>query len=138
MLAQTITFLRYVVAFVWIYAGLVPKFVRTPADEQLALEALISVQDAQQPFMMFLGGLEVSVGILLFVFYRSRALLLFAMTLCLVSIPTMAFVAPSMLTETFNPISTNLLLIAVMMVLYQDARNQQVEPVDEEIAPEGK
>ncbi len=124
MPAKTITFFRYVLAFVWIYAGLVPKFVRTPADEQLALEALISAQNVQQPFMMFLGGLEIVVGVLLFIFYRSRALLLFAMALCVVSIPMMAYVAPSMLTNTFNPISTNLLLISVLLVLYHNAKNQ--------------
>jgi uncharacterized membrane protein YphA (DoxX/SURF4 family) len=109
---------RLTVAFVWLYHGLVPKLIFHHPDELLPLLQGGFSGDAAHAVVNIAGVLEVTLGLALLVWWRSRRLLLLTIALMLFALVGVAFTAPTLLVAAFNPVTLNLSMIALAVIAY--------------------
>lgn len=63
---------RYTIAFVWLYQGIVPKLLGVHPDE-LRMGMALGLNALQAHWLAYVGGaMEVVLGVLVVVFFRSR------------------------------------------------------------------
>lgn len=107
---------RTTVALIWLWHGLVPKLIFLHADELLPLtNAGISPETAKH-LVLACGVVEIALGLTLLLRWRSRWPLwvtIIAMPMALVGV---AMTAPILLTQAFNPASTNLAMAALAAI----------------------
>lgn len=113
---------RYVIAFVWLYQGIVPKLLGPHADE-LRMNMALGLTEAQAHMLSYVGGgLEIGLGFLVLIFYRSRwsyfatiavLLGLFAFTLVFV---------PEFVVSAFNSTTVNLAVCALAVIALKELR----------------
>jgi len=65
---------------------------------------------------------EVIFGVLLFIFYRHRALIVMNILGLLGLLLFVALFQPQLLVEAFNPVTTNLTLIGLSFILLQQSK----------------
>lgn len=108
---------RFIISFSWIYHGLVPKLIWIAPLEQ-EMTASFGFSDEISVLISRSAGIgEIVFGIVFFLFYKSK-LVNYANILALTGL--LFFVAlfnPHLLGEGFNPVTTNLPLIAFSIVL---------------------
>lgn len=113
---STYAICRLSIAFIWCYHGIVPKLLGPHADE-LIMNMSLGLSAGQAVVLAKVAGLvEVFIGLSVLVFWRRRWPLyttVFAMLALLVFV---VLVTPAMLTGAFNPVSTNLGMIALAVV----------------------
>ena len=111
---------RYILGLSWIYQGLFPKLL-TVAPLERALTATLGFNETISLFVTRTAGIfEIIFGILLIVFYRNRALLWLSIVLLVLLFGFVAVQMPALLLEAFNPMTTNVALIALSYVLLVD------------------
>jgi hypothetical protein len=66
---------------------------------------------------------ELLFGLLLFLFYRSKPLLILNILALIGLLLFVAVLQPQLLFEAFNPVTTNLAIIGLSMVLLNDLKN---------------
>lgn len=120
--AVVYTLARGVVAFVWVYHGLVPKLIYSHPDELAMLGDLgLSPATARTACVIF-GGAEVVFGLLTLALWRARWplwLTVIAMPLATLGVASQS---PRFLTSAFNAMSLNVttLTLAVIALLCLD------------------
>lgn len=105
---------RSVLAFVWIYHGLVPKLLFRDAGELRMLSD--SGIGGSSQIVFAIGAAEVCFGLAILVLWRQRwplRLTILAMTLATIVV---AFSSPAFLTAAFNPVTLNVAVAAVAAV----------------------
>lgn len=114
---SSIQIARYVICFSWVYHGLVPKLFYVAPLEQL-MTASFGFSDEISFLITKAAGVgEVIFGITFFVFYKYKVanlLNIIGLTLLLIFV---ALLQPQLLFEAFNPVTTNIPLIALSFVL---------------------
>lgn len=116
---------RLIISFSWIYHGLVPKLIWIAPVEQEITASLGFSEEASVWVTRSAGLSEILFGIIFFLFYKNTVinqLNLFALT------GLLAFVAifnTHLLAEAFNPVTTNLPLIALSVVLILNNRTSE-------------
>ena len=111
---------RLIIAFSWLYHGIFPKLVHIAPLEK-AMTASIGLSNEFSYFVTKAAGVgEVIFGLLFFVLYRSKAMILLNIIgltglLCFVAI-----LQPHILIEAFNPVTTNIALIGFSLILLND------------------
>jgi uncharacterized membrane protein YphA (DoxX/SURF4 family) len=114
--ALVYTVARGVLAFTWLYHGLIPKLLRHDAIE-LDLLSRIGTPISRLPLAVTLAGwVEVLFGLLLIVLWRRRWPLWLTIALMLVGIPVVAVSAPAYLGAAFNPLTLNLAIAALAVI----------------------
>ncbi len=112
---------RYLVSFSWIYQGIFPKLVHVAPVEQL-MTASFGFSDSISYWITKSAGIaEVLFGLALFFFYQSRLLLVINMVALTGLLAFVAVVQPQLLIEAFNPVTTNLPMIGLSLILLLDA-----------------
>lgn len=121
----TIQTARYTLAFSWIYHGLFPKLI-TVAPLEKAMTATIGLSEqASYLLTKAAGASEIIFGVLIFVFYRNRKLIMVNAFALLALGVFVAIQMPSLLIEAFNPVTTNATLLALSYILI---RAENVNP----------
>ena len=119
---------RYILGFSWMYHGLFPKLLTIAPIEQ-AMTATLGFSDATSTLITQSAGVaEILFGLLIIVLYRNRALIMlniFALASLLLFV---AIQMPTLLFEAFNPVTTNLALIGLSVVLLSNRDTQGVKP----------
>lgn len=111
---------RFIISFCWIYHGLVPKlFWIAPLEKEITASLGFS-EDVSIWVTKSVGLVEVIFGIVFFLLYRNKfinQLNILALTGLLVFV---AIFNTHLLGEAFNPVTTNLPLIAFSVVLLRN------------------
>lgn len=107
---------RFSLACIWIYQGLVPKWLG-PHEDELAMNMTLGFDAAQAVWVSYMGGtLEVLLGLAILVFHRSRwPYWASAIAITLLFVFTLIFV-PQLLLAAFNPATVNLAMAALSII----------------------
>ncbi|BCE02825.1 DoxX-like family protein [Marinicellulosiphila megalodicopiae] len=116
---------RFIISFSWIYHGLFPKLIHIAPLEKL-MTASLGFSDELSIWITRSAGVgEIIFGIILFIFYQSKlivALNIFALIMLLMFV---CVFQPMVLIEAFNPVTTNLPIIAFSLILLNNIKNKQ-------------
>ena len=116
---------RYIVSFSWLYHGIFPKLVHIAPLEKL-MTASIGFSEETSYFITKAAGVgEVLFGLLIFVYYRSKRLLYFNILALCGLLLFVAILQPSLLIEAFNPVTTNIAIIGLSLILLADLNQSQ-------------
>ena len=121
----TLQIARFIIRFSWFYHGLFPKLVHISPLEQQMTGSFGFNPEISNLITRAAGVGEIIFAVLFFIFYRS---ILINVLNILALIGLMLFVAilqPSLLIEAFNPITTNLAIIAFSVVLINELKGTQ-------------
>ena len=117
---------RFIVGGAWIYQGFLPKLLHIAPLEQKMTASLGFSPDIANYITQSAGVGEILFGILLIVFYKQNKLVLLnIMALFGLLLFTFIFV-PSVLIEAFNPVTTNIPLIALSVIWLQLLKESQL------------
>lgn len=104
---------RYILGFSWIYQGFFPKIFRLDSLEYDMTSRLGLSHEATLILIRAMGVAEILFGLLLILFYK-KAFLQKLNILALAGLLLVAlFTMPAILLTAFNPVTTNLPLIAL-------------------------
>jgi hypothetical protein len=108
---------RYIISFSWLYHGIFPKLVHVAPLEKVITASLGLSNELSYLVTKSAGIGEVIFGVIFFIFYRNKTIVLLNIIglsglLCFV-----AFFQPQLLIEAFNPVTTNIALIGLSLVL---------------------
>lgn len=118
---------RYVIAFSWIYHGLFPKLMHIAPLERL-MTASLGLSTEMSDWVTRCAGIsEILFGIVFFVFYTNKTLNILNIIGMLALLLFVAILQPQLLIEAFNPVTTNLPLIAFSVILLRANVNQKTE-----------
>lgn len=107
---------RGAIAFVWFYHGLIPKLLYLHEDE-LAMNMAIGLSHAGAARMATIGGaLEIVMAIVVLVFWRQRWPLLLTASAMVGLLAFVILVQPGLLGAAFNPVTTNVTVLALSVV----------------------
>jgi hypothetical protein len=113
---------RYVIAFIWVYQGIVPKLLGPHVDE-LRMNMALGLTEAQAHILSYVGGgLEIGLGLLVLVFYRSRWPYIATIAALLgLFVFTLVFV-PDFTVSAFNSTTVNLAVCALAVIALAELR----------------
>ena len=107
---------RTMVAFVWIYHGLVPKLLFEHHDESAMLLAGGIPAEQLTTALTVLGLAEIGLRGAMMIAWRARALFGATIVLMVVALLTVALQSPGYLVAAFNPVSLNMAMIALSVI----------------------
>ncbi len=111
---------RFVLGFAWIYHGLFPKLLHI-APLEMQMSGSIGFSETHTLlFIRAAGVAEILAGLLLIYFYRSATLILLNIAALLALLGFVVLMTPQLLIEAFNPVTTNIALVFVSLVLLQN------------------
>ncbi|GAA0819508.1 hypothetical protein GCM10009111_23620 [Colwellia asteriadis] len=113
---------RYIVSFSWLYHGIFPKLIHIAPLEKLMTSSLGFSDDVSDFVTQSAGVGEVIFGIVLFIFYRSKYVLILNVIGLISLLLFVAALQPQLLIEAFNPVTTNIPLIGLSLVLLNNLK----------------
>lgn len=114
---SSIQIARYVISFSWLYHGIFPKLVHIAPLEKLLTGSFGFSDEISYLITKSAGVGEVIFGIVLFVFYRSKPVILLNIFALIGLLLFVAILQPQLLIEAFNPVTTNIPLICLSFIL---------------------
>ncbi|XPF93986.1 DoxX-like family protein [Colwellia sp. RE-S-Sl-9] len=123
---SSIQIARYIVSFSWLYHGIFPKLVHIAPLEKL-MTASIGLSEELSYFVTKSAGIgEVIFGIVIFIFYKNKAIILLNIAGLIGLLVFVGILQPQLLIEAFNPVTTNITMIGLSLILLnEDAGNKQ-------------
>lgn len=123
---SSIQIARYIVSFSWLYHGIFPKLVHIAPLEKL-MTASIGLSEELSYFVTKSAGFgEVIFGIIIFIFYKNKSIILLNIFALVGLLLTVAVLQPQLLIEAFNPVTTNITIIGLSLILLnKDTGNKQ-------------
>jgi len=107
---------RIVVAFVWIYHGLVPKLIFQHQDELAMLRAAGIPPTNLVSALSIIGWVEMTLGLSLLFAWRARSLFLANIVFMLCALIVVAITSHQYLVAAFNPVTLNMMTIALSTI----------------------
>ncbi|MGB2742714.1 MAG: DoxX-like family protein [Cognaticolwellia sp.] len=121
---SSIQIARFMIAFSWLYHGIFPKLIHIAPLEKL-MTASLGLSDELSYFVTKSAGVgEVIFGLVFFVFYRSKIIILLNILGLTGLLVFVALLQPHLLIEAFNPVTTNIALIAFSFILLLEIKNE--------------
>lgn len=114
---------RYMISFSWLYHGFFPKLFHVAPLEKIMTANFGFAEDISLRITQTAGVAEILFGIVFFIFYQVRAVVLLNIMTLTGLLLFVAVLQPDLLIEAFNPVTTNLPLIALSIVLLQQQAN---------------
>lgn len=113
---STYSICRVSVAFAWLYHGIVPKLLGPHADE-LAMVMALGLSHEYAVRVATAGGIaEVFLGLIVLVLWHHRWPLVVTAISMLGLLAYTAVLVPGLLAGAFNPVTTNLSVLALAIV----------------------
>ena len=116
---------RIIVSFSWIYHGLFPKLVHiAPLEKQMTASFGFS---AEYSYLITkaAGVGEILFGITLLLFYRHKPLVVLNILALVGLLGFVAIMQPQLLIEAFNPVTTNISLVALSVILLNEKQHSK-------------
>ncbi len=115
---------RIVVGLSWIYHGLFPKLVHV-APIELAMTASIGFSDELSYFITKAAGVsEIIFGLVFITFYKIKSIIYLNITGLALLLMFVIIQMPNLLIEAFNPVTTNIPIIALSFILLSGINEQ--------------
>jgi uncharacterized membrane protein YphA (DoxX/SURF4 family) len=111
---------RCVIAFSWLYHGIFPKLITIAPLELEMTRSIGLTADATYWLIKSAGGAEVIFGVLFFCFYKKRFMNYLNIAGLIMLLILVAIQMPNLLIEAFNPVTTNIPIIALSFILLSD------------------
>lgn len=108
---------RYIISFSWLYHGIFPKLVHIAPLEKLITASLGFSESMSYLITKSAGVGEVAFAILLFIYYQSKIIIVLNIIALVGLLFFVAALQPQLLVEAFNPVTTNLPIIGLSLVL---------------------
>lgn len=119
---SSIQIARYFITFSWLYHGIFPKLVHVAPLEKV-ITASLGFSDELSYFVTKSAGVaEVIFGLVFFVLYRNQTIVLLNIAALTGLLFFVALFQPLLLIEAFNPVTTNLALIAFSFILLNETK----------------
>ena len=119
---SSIQIARYIISFSWLYHGIFPKLVNIAPLEKLLTGSYGFSDEISYLITKSAGVGEVIFGIVLFIFYRSKPIILLNIFALVGLLLFVALLQPQLLIEAFNPVTTNIPLIGLSLVLLNNLK----------------
>ena len=119
---SSIQIARYIISFSWLYHGIFPKLVHIAPLEKLLTGSFGFSDEISYLITKSAGVGEVIFGIVLFIFYRSKPIILLNIFALVGLLLFVALLQPQLLIEAFNPVTTNIPLIGLSLVLLNNLK----------------
>ena len=116
---------RFIISFTWLYHGLFPKIIHISPLEQRMTASFGFNAEISMLITRAAGVGEIVFAVLFFIFYRSILINIVNILSLIGLILFVAFLQPALLIEAFNPVTTNLALIAFSTVLIIELKNSE-------------
>lgn len=114
---SSIQIARFIISFSWLYHGIFPKLVHIAPLEK-AMTASIGLSEELSYLITKSAGVgEVIFGVLFFIFYRNKTMVLLNIIGLLGLLGFVALLQPHLLIEAFNPVTTNIAIIGFSLIL---------------------
>lgn len=114
---------RYLISFSWFYHGLVPKLLHIAPLEKLMTASFGFADDISYVITKVAGISEILFAVVFFIFYRSTAVVVLNIMALMGLLGFVAALQPQLLMEAFNPVTTNLTLIGLSLVLLNEIKS---------------
>ena len=121
---------RFIISFSWLYHGLIPKLIHI-APLELKMTASFGFNAEISTLITRAAGIgEMIFAVMFFIFYRSILINILNIAALVGLMLFVAVLQPTLLIEAFNPVTTNLAIIAFSLVLINEQRalNQKTKP----------
>ena len=123
---SSIQIARYIISFSWLYHGIFPKLIHIAPLEKMMTASLGFSNELSYVITKSAGVGEVLFGLLFFVLYRSKVIILLNIIGLAGLLFFVALLQPQLLIEAFNPVTTNIALIAFSFILLnENNKNEQ-------------
>lgn len=114
-IAQILKFCQLIIAFLWIYQGLIPKLIFQVEGEQYVWQQL-HIPDVYIPWLVSLSGIgEIIFGIL-FLFIRHQYLHWLSILSLVGLFIFILFIYPNQIYQAFNPVVMNIALGSLSLI----------------------
>lgn len=121
---SSIQIARFIISFSWLYHGIFPKLVHIAPLEK-AMTASIGLSDELSYLVTKSAGVgEVIFGLVFFVLYRNKAIVLLNIVGLTGLLAFVALMQPHLLIEAFNPVTTNIALMGFSFILLLELKNK--------------
>lgn len=115
---------RFIISFSWLYHGIFPKLVHIAPLEK-AMTASIGLSNELSYLLTKSAGVgEVIFGVLFFLFYRNKAMVIVNIIGLTGLLFFVALLQPQLLVEAFNPVTTNITLIGFSLILLVELKKE--------------
>jgi len=121
---------RLIISFSWLYHGIFPKLVHIAPLEKAMTASLGLSNELSYLITKSAGVGEVIFGIIFFVLYRSKAIILFNIIGLVGLLLFVAILQPHLLIEAFNPVTTNIALIGFSFILLNELKQEASDQHD--------
>jgi len=119
---NTIQIARFIISFSWLYHGLMPKLIHI-APLELTMTASFGFNPEISTLITRAAGIgEIIFAVLFFIFYRSILINILNIAALVGLMLFVAVLQPALLIEAFNPVTTNLAIIAFSLVLINEQK----------------
>jgi len=121
---SSIQIARFIISFSWLYHGIFPKLVHIAPLEK-TMTASIGLSNELSYLVTKSAGVgEVIFGVLFFLFYCNKAMVLLNILGLTGLLIFVAVLQPQLLIEAFNPVTTNITLIGFSLILLVELKNE--------------
>lgn len=113
---------RYIVGLSWMYHGFFPKIYHVAPLEKLMTGSAGYSAQVSDLITRGAGIAEVIFGLLLIIFYKNKQLVWLNIFLLCGLLGAVAAMQPNLLIEAFNPVTTNLPVIALSFIWLKEIK----------------
>lgn len=118
---------QFTIGLVWIYHGLFPKLYHI-APLELSMASALGLPVEQTLLLIKVVGVcEIVFGLIVILFYRNPAIIVVNIIGLLGLMLFVAAYSPSHLINAFNPVTTNLPLVVLSIILFYSSRLEKRE-----------
>lgn len=121
---------RFTIGLVWIYHGLVPKLIHVAPLELMMTSTMGFSTEISLLTTRIAGVSEMAFGCCLIIFYRQRWLIKLNILALLGLLGFVMLNVPVVLLEAFNPLTTNLPVVVLSLILLHqlDVKTPEFKP----------
>ena len=116
---------RYALTFSWLYHGIFPKLLYVAPYEKLLIDSFGFSEQVSYFITKSAGVSEVIFGGVIFIFYRIKSIILLNIFALFGLIIFVAVLQPQLLVEAFNPVTTNIMMIALSVMLFNELQSEE-------------
>jgi len=127
---------RFIISFSWLYHGIFPKLVHIAPLEKLMTDSIGLSNELSYLVTKSAGVGEIVFGLLFFVYYRNKVIILLNIIGLVALLGFVALMQPEVLIEAFNPVTTNIALIAFSFILLVELKNELKNELNNSIKQE--
>ena len=121
---SSIQIARFIISFSWLYHGIFPKLIHIAPLEKVMTASLGLSNELSYLVTKSAGVAEVIFGLLFFVLYRSKVVVLLNIIGLAGLLGFVALLQPHLLIEAFIPVTTNIALIGFSVILFNEKNHK--------------